>query len=75
MEYMKNKQAAQEAHPQPAGQRPLPSLIGQGASVIPARACRHRYWPDGHCVNCGTTHEEVNAMAQEKALKLAAAGR
>ena len=74
LDYMKRKQVDLLEHPVKPVEPPRPSLIGQGGSVMPPRACKHRYWPDGRCVNCGTTHEEVIAMEQEKARKLVAAG-
>lgn len=75
LDYLKRKQGDLLEHPVKPVEAPRPSLIGQGGSVMPPRACKHRYWPDGRCVNCGTTHEEVIAMELEKANKLALAGR
>ena len=74
LDFMKAKRIEQLEHPVKPVEAPRPSLIGQGGSVMPPRACKHRWWPDGRCVNCGTTHEEVIAMEQEKARKLVAAG-
>lgn len=63
MEYMRTKQAEQEVNPPKPVASPRQYML-DAPQAQPVRSCEHRWWPDGHCVKCSRSREEVDAMAQ-----------